>query len=106
MKLSSTTSSTLTAKKRMIQALIENSKYLDDKNFLKPVKKKKKKQSKQRKRQSKRTRKISISEYNRLLDMTKQKTASQPIRRGQNNETPEWAKLAFVSTIPNTRERR
>ena len=90
----------------MIQALIENSKYLDDKNFLKPVKKKKKKQSKQRKSQSKITRRISITEYNRLLDMTKQNTASPPIRRGQDNDSPEWAKLAFVSTIPNTRKRR
>jgi len=84
----------------MIQALLEKSKYLDDENFLKPVKKKRKK-TKQRKSKSKRTRKISESEYNRLLALTKQKPANRPFRREQSEDTPEWAKLARVSTIPN-----
>ena len=89
-------------KKRMIQALIEKSKYLDDENFLKPVKKKKKK-AKQRKKKSKRTRRISESEYNRLLALTKERPTSRAraFRREQDEDTPEWAKLARVSTIPN-----
>ena len=85
----------------MIQALIEKSKYLDDENFLKPVKKKKKK-TKQRNRKSKKMRRISLSEYNQLLALTKTKPASRPLRREQDKETPEWAKLARVSTIPNS----
>ena len=83
----------------MIQALIEKSKYLDDENFLKPVKKKKKK-AKKRKSKSKRMRRISQSEYNRLLALTKKPT-NRPVRREQDDDTPEWAKLARVSTIPN-----
>jgi hypothetical protein len=85
----------------MIQALIEKSKYLDDENFLKPVKKKKKKQSKQSKSKTKRMHRISYSEYQRLLVLTKQKSASRPLRRGKDDKTPEWAKLARFSSIPN-----
>lgn len=85
----------------MIQALIEKSKYLDDENFLKPVKKKKK-SSKQRKSKKKRMRRISQSEYQRLIALAKQKTDNRPTRRGHSNDTPEWAKLARVSTIPNS----
>lgn len=84
----------------MIQALIENSKYLDDKNFLKPVKKNKK-QSKQRKTKSERMRRISYSEYQRLIALSKQKSAIRPSQRRHDEDTPEWAKLARVSTIPN-----
>ena len=85
----------------MIQALIEKSKYLDDENFLKPVKKKKKK-TKQRNSKSKRMRRITLSEYNRLLALTKTKPSSRPLPRKQDQDTPEWAKLARVSTIPNS----
>jgi hypothetical protein len=90
----------------MIQSLIEKSKYLDAKDFLKPVKKKKKKRAKKRKNVAKRTRRISVSEYNRLVAMTKQPpTRNRSLQRQQDDDTPEWAKLAFVSTIPNTRNR-
>ncbi|MCW4041151.1 MAG: hypothetical protein NWE83_10420 [Candidatus Bathyarchaeota archaeon] len=85
----------------MIQALIEKSKYLDDENFLKPVKKKKKK-SKQRKSKKKKMRRISHSEYQRLIALAKQQTDNRSIRRGHSSDTPEWAKLARVSTIPNS----
>ena len=88
----------------MIQSLIEKSKYLDAKDFLKPVKKKKKKRAKKRKNVAKRTRRISVSEYNRLVAMTKQPPTRTRARQ-QDDDTPEWAKLAFVSTIPNTRNR-
>lgn len=81
----------------MLQALIEKSKYLDDENFLKPVKKKK-----QRKKKSKKMRRISHSDYNRLLALMQNKSASRPSRREHNTDTPEWAKLARVSTIPNS----
>ena len=85
----------------MLQALIEKSKYLDDENFLKPVKKKKKR-SKQRNSKSKKMRRISYSDYNRLLALTKQKSDSHTVQRGLRSDTPEWAKLARVSTIPNS----
>ena len=88
------------AKKRMLQALIEKSKYVDDENFLKPVKKKKKK--KQLKSKSKKTWRISHSDYNRLLALTQNKSARRPSRPERNTDTPEWAKLARVSTIPNS----
>ena len=84
----------------MIQALIETSKYLDDENFLKPVKKKKTR-GKQRKSKSKKTRKISYSDYNRLLALTKQKSDRRSEQRGHRRDTPEWAKLARAR-IPNS----
>jgi hypothetical protein len=101
-QLSSSPFSPNETKKRMIQALIEKSKYLDDENFLKPVKKKRKK-TKQRKSKSKKIRRISESEYNRLLALTKDRPISRAraFRREQGEDTPEWAKLARVSTIPN-----
>lgn len=89
------------AKKRMIQTLIEKSKYLDDENFLKPVKKKRT-QVKKRKGKSKKMRRISYSDYDRLLSLTKQKSDSHSVQRGHRSDTPEWAKLARVSTIPNS----
>ena len=88
------------AKKRMIQTLIEKSKYLDDENFLKPVKKKKT-QVKKHKGKSKKMRRISYSDYNRLLALTQNKSANRSPRREHNKDTPEWAKLARVSTVPN-----
>jgi hypothetical protein len=98
LKLTTSPFSTNEAKKRMIQTLIEKSKYLDDENFLKPVKKKKKAK---RKSKSMRRRRISYSDYNRLLALTNDKSASRPSRHGHDKDTPEWAKLARVSTIPN-----
>ena len=79
--------SNIMAKKRMIHALIEKSKYLDDENFLKPVKKKKKR-TKQRKNKSKKMRSISKSEYQRLITLTKQKSDSRSIQRGHSSDTP------------------
>ena len=85
----------------MIQALIEKSKYLDDENFLKPVKKKKQ-GTKKRKGKKKGTRRISNSEYQRLIALTKQKSDNRSVQRSYSSDTPEWAKLARVSTIPNS----
>ena len=93
--------SNIMAKKRMIQALIEKSKYLDDENFLKPVKKKKTKVNKH-KGKPKKMRRISYTDYNRLLALSKQKSDSRSVQRGRRYDTPEWAKLARVSTIPNS----
>jgi hypothetical protein len=84
----------------MIQALIEKSKYLDDENFLKPVKKKK--HGTKRKGKKKGTRRISNSEYQRLIALTKQKSDDRSVQRSYSSDTPEWAKLARVSTIPNS----
>jgi hypothetical protein len=100
-KLSASSRSNIMAKKRMIHALIEKSKYLDDENFLKPIKKKKKR-TKQRKSKSKKMRSISNLEYQRLIALTKQKSDSRSVQRGHSSDTPEWAKLARVSTIPNS----
>jgi hypothetical protein len=98
LKLTASPFSTNEARKRMIQTLIEKSKYLDDENFLKPVKKKKKTK---RKSKSKSRQRILYSDYNRLLTLTQNKSASRPSRHGDDEDTPEWAKLARVSTIPN-----
>ena len=87
------------AKKQIIQVLIERSKYLDDENFLKPIKKKR---ATQRKSTSKKMRRISDSEYQRLIALTKQKSGSRAVQRGHSSDIPEWAKLARVSTIPNS----
>ena len=85
----------------MIQALIQTSKYLDDENFLKPIKKKTKR-SKQRKGKKKRMQKISYSEYQQLIALKKQKAYSRTVQRRHSSDTPEWAKLARASTIPNS----
>ncbi len=85
----------------MIQALIEKSKYLDDENFLKPIKKKKKR-TKQRSSKSKKVRSISNSDYQRLITLIEKKSESHSVQRGHSKDTPEWAKLARVSTIPNS----
>ena len=104
-RVTSSSSPYIKAKKRMIQTIVERSKYIDDKNFLKPVKKKSTKQAKtpKRTRKHKRTARapMTLDEYQHILDRLKQERAERALSRKSDDGIPRWAKLAAVSEVPN-----
>jgi hypothetical protein len=89
----------------MIQTIVEQSKYINDENFLKPVKRKPKKQTKLRKSRRKRKHRaqasMTLEEYQQILDRVKRERAKRTRDQKSGDEIPQWAKLAVVSEVPN-----
>ena len=115
----------LQAKRRFVESLTHHSNYGDDENFLSPtVQKPKKEPSKQaetspppeapktvvkvRKKASQQSKgeiQLTESEYRRIVNLleSRQKRTNRPKRSRREENVPVWAKLAYASSNPNSR---